>query len=295
MSDSLVLRAPAKVNLYLEVVGKRPDGYHDLRMLMVPVSLFDELRLERLGDPGKIEVLSDGSPHVESGERNLCFRAARFFFEETGAVGGVRIRVAKNIPVGAGLGGGSSDAAVTILGLEELFALRLSDEGRARAAFRVGADVPFFFARSAAWVEGIGERVRPLPAFDPFWLLIVHPGAFLSTASVFSRVTMGLTSPGRVHMIPTFRFQDFVEGLRNDLEAPAVALEPEVGRVLEALRTTEASGVLMSGSGSAAFGLFPDKDGARRAASRVKELAAGSEWRVEVVRTLPVGSFPFVR
>ncbi|NTU59736.1 MAG: 4-(cytidine 5'-diphospho)-2-C-methyl-D-erythritol kinase [Deltaproteobacteria bacterium] len=291
----LRLLAPAKVNLYLEVVGKRPDGYHDLKMLMAPVSLFDELTLERLDEPGRIEVVSDGSPHVESGEKNLCHRAARFYFEETGAPGGVRVRVDKQIPVGAGLGGGSSDAAVTILGLEALFGVPLTAEGRARAAFRVGADVPFFFARSAAWVEGIGEAVRPLPAFDPFWLVIVHPGVFLSTAAVFSRFTMGLTSPGPVPMITDLRFQAFVEGLRNDLEAPAAALEPEVGRVLEALRATGAPGVLMSGSGSAAFGLFPDEGAARRAASGLSKHPWAAGWRVAAARTLSPGSFPFVR
>lgn len=294
MPRSLLLRAPAKVNFYLEVCGKRPDGYHDLRMLLAPISLYDELSLEALGGHGLIEVESEGNPLVESGEKNLCFRAARFFFEQTGVREGVRIRVRKHIPVGAGLGGGSSDAAAVILGLEALFGVILTPEARALAAFHVGADVPFFFARSAAWVEGIGERVIPAGDLDPLWLVVVHPGVFLSTAAVYSRVTIGLTSPGRVPTIQPFRFQSFVESLRNDLEASAVALEPVVGEVLKTLVTAGARGRLLSGSGSAAFGLFLDEQEAQAGASRIIQKPQAAGWRVEVVRTLDPESFPFV-
>jgi 4-diphosphocytidyl-2-C-methyl-D-erythritol kinase len=205
---------------------------------------------------------------------------------------GVRIRLTKRIPVGAGLGGGSSDAAATILGMEALFGASLSPAARREAAFRVGADVPFFFERSAAWVEGIGEIVRPVPAFDPLWLVLVHPGVFLSTAAVFSRFTMGLTTPRQPPTISHFRFQGFVEGLRNDLEPAARALEPSVGRVLEVLAAAGARGVLMSGSGSAAFGLFPDEERAQEAASCVAKDPGAADWRIEVVHTLRPGGFP---
>ncbi|MBI5017749.1 MAG: 4-(cytidine 5'-diphospho)-2-C-methyl-D-erythritol kinase [Deltaproteobacteria bacterium] len=289
---TLHLLAPAKVNLFLEVLGRRPDGYHELRMFLVPVSLFDELVLECLEEPGRIEVVSTGNAHVESGERNLCYRAARFYFERAALAGGIRIGVAKRIPVGAGLGGGSSDAATTLLGLEALFGVPLSPQDRRDAAFHVGADVPFFLARAAAWVEGVGEIVRPIPPFAPLWLVIVHPGVFLSTAAVFSRFTMGLTTPGQPPRISHLRFQGFVESLRNDLEPAARSLEPLVGDALESLMAAGSPGVLMSGSGSAAFGLFPDEERAQEAASCVAKRSEAAGWRIEVVHTLAPGSSP---
>lgn len=291
--SDLRLAAPAKVNLFLEVRGKRPDGYHELRMFLAPVSLFDGLALEPLEEDGRVEVLSEGGAEVPSGEGNLCHRAARFYFGETGAPGGVRVRLSKAIPAGAGLGGGSSDAAATILGLERLCRRPLSAASRARAAFAVGADVPFFFARGPAWVEGIGELVHPVPAFDPLWLVLVHSGAFLSTRHVFSRFTQGLTTPGAAHTIAQFNFRGFAAALRNDLEPAAMALEPSVGAALAALRAAGAAGVRMSGSGSAVFGLFPDEPSAQRAAVLLRQGHGTENWRVEVVHTLPPDTFPF--
>lgn len=290
----LVLRAPAKVNLSLEVCGKRADGYHDLRMLMAPVSLWDEVILEPLAEEGRLEVACEGVPEVAAGEDNLCHRAARFYREETGQRVGLRIRVRKTIPAGAGLGGGSSDAAATLMGLERLCSRPLDGEARRRAAHRVGADVPFFFARGPAWVEGIGERVTPLPEVPPLWLVLVHPGVFLPTPQVFSRFTMGLTSPGRVHTIAQFNFQGLLQGLRNDLQDAAVTLEPRVGTALEVLGRAGAPGRLMSGSGSAVFGLFADEASARDAADRVQRAPETCGWRIEVVHTLPPGAYPFL-
>ncbi len=212
----LDLLAPAKVNLFLSVRGRRPDGYHDLRMLLAPVSLFDRLRVERLPEAGRVEVACEGDAGVPSGEGNLCARAARFYFAEAGVPGGARVSVRKAIPSGAGLGGGSSDAAVTILGLERLFGRELSGPARERAAFRVGADVPFFFARRAAWVEGIGEVVTPAPEFAPVWLVLVHPGRLSSPGGLFP-LGRGLTTPGRPHTIAQFNFRGFTAALRNDL------------------------------------------------------------------------------
>jgi 4-diphosphocytidyl-2-C-methyl-D-erythritol kinase len=289
---SSTLRAPAKINLFLEVRGKRPDGYHELRMFLAPISLFDRLRLETL-EVGRVETFADGGPHVPSGEENLCCRAARFYFQETGLAGGVRVHLTKAIPAGAGLGGGSSDAAVTILGLERLYGVSLSEASRKRAAFAVGADVPFFFARGPAWVEGIGEQVRRAPPFEPLWLVLVQTGAFLPTGQVFSRFTRGLTTPGAAHTIAQFNFRGFVAALRNDLEPAAGALEPSIGAALEALRRVGAPGALMSGSGSAVFGLFPDEPHARRAASVLRHDPGAERWRVDVAHTLLPDAFPF--
>ncbi|PLX44243.1 MAG: 4-(cytidine 5'-diphospho)-2-C-methyl-D-erythritol kinase [Deltaproteobacteria bacterium] len=160
-NDPLSLLAPAKVNFSLEIIGKRPDGYHELRMLMAPISLYDEIKISPT-ESCLVEVFSAGSDYVSSGEDNICHRAASFYFKETGISGGAKIDIRKNIPVGAGLGGGSSDGAATIMGLERLFGRKLSREERKKAAFEVGADLPFFFARGWALVEGIGEKVTPV-------------------------------------------------------------------------------------------------------------------------------------
>ncbi len=291
---TLRLRAPAKVNLILEVVGRRPDGYHELRMLMAPVSLFDELTIEATDDTAEIQVSCEGAAAVEGGESNLCYRAARYYLAEAGVSGGARIRVRKSIPAGAGLGGGSSDAAVTILGLEHLFSRPLSAEQRTRTAFEVGADVPFFFARSVAWVEGIGERLKPVSEAAPQWLVLVCPNAFVSTTRVFSGLNRGLTSPRPLHTITQFNFRGLAPELRNDLQEIAVALEPQVSEALQALRVAGAPAALMTGSGSAVFGLFPDEPAARRAAEALEERTRTRQWGVKVVHTLPPGAFPFL-
>ncbi len=292
--DEVRLLAPAKVNLYLRVLGRRPDGYHDLRMLMAPVSWFDRLRVVRLEDPGRVEMAVEGREGPPPGEDNLCVRAARFYFAEAGVAGGARIRLRKRIPAGAGLGGGSSDAAAVVMGLERLFGRALPGEARRRAAFAVGADVPFFFARGPAWVEGIGERVRPLPgAGRPLWLTVVWPGVFLSTGSVFSRLTKGLTSPGAAPRITQFNFQGVARGLRNDLQAAALIEMPAIGSALGALRRAGADHTLMSGSGSAVFGLLPGAAEAARVARRIRQMPEAQGWEIRVVRTLPPLGFPF--
>ena len=289
----LELAAPAKVNLYIEVVGRRPDGYHDLRMLMAPVSWFDRIVLEPLDDPGRVEFRLDGGDAVPPGEENLCVRAARYYFRKTGVAAGVRIGLDKRIPAGAGLGGGSSDAAATVLGLERLFGRRLDDEARRQAAFEVGADVPFFFARGPAWVEGIGERVHPLKEAPELWLVIVWPAEFLSTARVFSRLRKGLTSPGHPPRIAQFDFRGVGAVLRNDLQPAAVLEAPVVGRALELLKNTGTSHVLVSGSGSAVFGLYGDHRQAGRAAEALRSAPEARGWTVRVVHTLRPGAFPF--
>ncbi len=282
--ETIELLAPAKVNLILEVVGKRPDGYHELRSLMAPVSLFDRVSLTRLAK-ARIEVTCEGSSDVPGGEENLCHRAAKFYFERKKIAGGVHIRVDKAIPSGAGMGGGSSDAATTIMGLEKLYSQSLSEEDKSQAAFEVGADVTFFFAKGPAWVEGIGEKVVPVTFEAPLWMVIIHPGVFLSTAAVFSKVNIGLTTPGLLHTIGQFNFRGIVEALHNDLENAARTLEPEIAYVLDVLDRVGALKSMMTGSGSAAFGIFPDEDKANDAKEKLKGQAP-QHWRIEVVSTL---------
>lgn len=284
--------APAKINLSLIVTARRPDGYHELDSVMAPVAIYDRLTLERTDGGGGISVFSSGSSHVGGGESNICHRAAKFFFERTGASGGVRITVEKNIPVGAGMGGGSSDAASVIMALEKLFDRPLEAEDRREAAFAVGADVPFFFARGPARIRGIGEEVEPVRIAEPLWLVVIHPGIFLSTAAVFSDLNMGLTRKSRANTIANFNFQGISEGLANDLEPPALRLAPEIGRALEELRAEKCAASVMTGSGSAVFGLFSGP-GEAEAAARAIQARNERSWRVEATRTLNEASdFP---
>jgi 4-diphosphocytidyl-2-C-methyl-D-erythritol kinase len=247
-----------------------------------------------LPETGRIEVSVAGAAEaVSAGEENLCHAAARFYFAETGVRGGIAVELTKYVPAGAGLGGGSSDAAVTILGLERIYGVALGPESRRRAAFSVGADVPFFFARAPAWVSGIGEVVEPVDVLTPQWLVLVFPGVFLSTGRVFSLLRRGLTTPMRPPTIAQFNFRGLVAGLHNDLQVPALEAEPAVGEALEALASAGAAGRLMSGSGSSVFGLFANAEAARTAAERVAAHPRAAGWQVEVVHTLSPGAFPF--
>lgn len=293
-AERISLRAPAKINLCLEVVEKRPDGYHSLRSFMAPISLFDELEIEKTGVSGSVEVVCEGKDPALGGEKNLCFRGAEFFFRESGVDSGVQIVLRKNIPVGAGLGGGSSDAAAVIMGLERLFGCRLSRQARVKAAFEVGADVPFFFCRSPAWIEGIGEKVIPSPLEEDLWLVVIHPGCMLSTKEVFSKFSMGLTSKERTSTITDLTFQGVLEGIGNDLQATAEKIEGKISEALDVLAGVGALGGCMSGSGSAVFGLFPDGDSAIAAASEIKSNPIARDWAVEAASVLPSGAFPFI-
>lgn len=284
--EMIELFAPAKVNLILKVEGRRHDGYHELTMLMAPVSVYDRLTLTKL-PPGQIEVEVEGatSAGLPTGEENLCHRAANFYFKTKNIDGGVRIALSKSIPSGAGMGGGSSDAATTIMGLEELYGEKLDGAQRAAAAFDVGADVSFFFARSPAWVEGIGERLRPVGFEQKVWMVIIHPGAFLSTAAVFSSLNMRLTTGGGDPTIGQFDFGGIAKALANDLEPAALKLEPAIAGALDALKRSGAAASLMTGSGSAVFGLFPDEEGARKAREEIAA-SAPEGWWIEAASTL---------
>ena len=274
------IRAPAKINVRLRVVGKRRDGYHLLDTIIVPVSLYDDVeirRLEALGEKGHrqsshIEVTCD-HPSVPSGKKNLAYRAARAFLQTQGLDARIRIRIRKRIPVGAGLGGGSSDAAATLLGLNQLFKRGLSSRSLQKLAIAVGADVPFFLARSPARVRGIGERLTVLQRFRRFWLVILYPGFEVSTAWVYANYRPTLTKR-RVNtsISSSLRSCKTIAAMMvNDLEAVTMRRYPVIGLLKEELARHGAVGVLMTGSGSSVFGLFDNKRKAQRAFRRLRK------------------------
>jgi 4-diphosphocytidyl-2-C-methyl-D-erythritol kinase len=271
------LLAPAKVNLTLEVLGKRPDGYHDIESLVQKVSLYDRITIREVPESGVHLTCSD--PAVGSGPDNLVYQAARLFMDATGRSGnGVAIDLEKQIPHGAGLGGGSSDAASVIMGLNSLWDLSLPLEEQERIAVQIGSDVPLFLHPSPSLISGRGEVVTPAPARIRACFLIVFPGFSVSTQWAYSNFRLtkdhltkdhgkytlsGLQKAGEGELPPN-RWQDF---LVNDLETAVRKKHPEIGRCIEDLLLLGAGASQMSGSGSAVFGLFEDRLTAQKAAS----------------------------
>jgi len=265
--------APAKVNLCLRVVGKREDGYHLIDSLMVPVDLYDEIRIarRRRGDGG-LTVTCD-HPQVPDGEANLAYRAASLLLEEKGLSGPVRIHIRKRIPVGGGLGGGSSDAAATLLGLNRLLRLGCSQGTLFSLAARLGADVPFFIRGGPARARGIGERLTRLRPFPRLWMVILYPGFPVSTRWVYQSLDFKLTKAMGNTSI-NFSLKDpkrLARLLVNDLEKVTIRRYPKIAFLKERLMEEGAGGALMSGSGSSVFGIFAAEEAARKAFRRLRK------------------------
>jgi len=262
------VEAPAKINLALAVVGRRPDGYHDLRTLFQAVDLMDDLLVFPREEEG-IELQVAGEIPVEAGDSNLVARAGALLASRHAPGRGARIHLTKRIPVGAGLGGGSSDAAAALLGLERVWGLRLDPAERARLALELGSDVPFFLVGGTARGEGRGERLTPLPSPPCSAFLLALPEVSLSTGEVFAALRNGEggSSDGVGAAEAALRSGDLA-GLRahlvNDLEAPAFRLEPSLAGFRRALLDRGAPAVGLSGSGAALFVPLADEEAARR-------------------------------
>lgn len=271
--------APAKINLCLHVLGKRPDGYHELAMLMQRVSLADRVSISLVSDPG-VFVTCAGLD-LAAGEENIAGRAARRLIELSGEKRGVRIDIDKRIPVAAGLGGGSSDAAAVLSGLNDMLGLGLSPETLREEGVKLGADVPFFLFPSAAWATGIGERLEPVSGLPAVWYVLVNPGFAVSTAWVFQN--LGLTSPSTATKMPRFSgaLGELLDILHNDLESVTSVRHPEIAEIKGRLRDLGAAGVLMSGSGPTVFGVFAEEAAALKAAGEISALPG---WRAYSVR-----------
>ncbi len=255
--------APAKLNLSLEVFGKRPDGNHNIRSVMVPVSLYDEVAVEEAGEGIAVSV-GDGS--VPSDASNTCHKAARLFMERTGVPRGARISIRKRIPTEAGLGGGSSDAAATFKGLMALTGVTPPEDALLSMAAAVGADVPFFMCGRPALVEGLGDLVTPLDWAVPFCALIVKPSFGLPTREGYERLRREAGDPPRRQGLPGFRaWDDLVSAVGNDFEPAWADARPEIGEIKGELLAAGAAAAGMTGSGSAVFGLYRDEETAREA------------------------------
>jgi 4-diphosphocytidyl-2-C-methyl-D-erythritol kinase len=286
--SSVLVWAPAKVNLFLEVSHRRPDGYHELRTLMVRIDAHDALALE--DDPAGDLRLTCDLPSLSTGPDNLVLRAAQALRQRAGLARGARISLAKRIPMAAGLAGGSTDGAATLAGLNELWGLGWSSDQLAQLGAELGSDVPFFFCPApAAWCTGRGEIVEPVTPGCHMHLVVASPGVGLSTAEVYRNLTL----PGEP--VSGERMRRAVEGgdvkeigqcLHNRLQEPAEKLCPQVARLRERLAALAPAGVLMSGSGSSVFALCNDAAEALRIARGLE--GTREEWpglRVSIVRS----------
>jgi 4-diphosphocytidyl-2-C-methyl-D-erythritol kinase len=284
----LILSAPAKINLHLQVLGPRGDGHHELWTLFQTIDLADELVVE--DDPGGAVVLEvapqGGAP---SGSENLVVKAVSALRERAGVERGAVLRLRKRIPIGAGLGGGSADAAAALVAVDRLWNTRLSNEELADLAAGVGSDVGFFLHGGLALGRGRGDTIDCLPDLQSFSVVVVLPGFEVSTAWAFAAIDLRLTSRRPDATVDAFvagclenRGEDPPwSGLFNDFEEVVTEQRPEIGRVLRAVRATGPLHAALTGSGAAVFGVFADPAAARRAAHEI-----GSEWQVHVGSTL---------
>jgi len=275
-------KSPAKINLCLYVLGRYEDGYHALAMAMQRVDLCDDIRI-RITNFGEVTVDCDGLV-LASGEDNIAGRAARLLLAEVQADVGVEIQIDKRIPVAAGLGGGSSNAATVLLALNDMLELNMSNERLQQLGAQLGADVPFFVFQRPAWATGTGTTLSPLPPLPEVAYLLVNPGIAVSTAEVYQ--SLQLTKGGELANLPRFSVvtkEDLCAALHNDLERVTLIRHPVLQQIRQRLLQLGARGALMSGSGATLFGVFDALDQAQSAADI---LAAETDWWICAVSPL---------
>lgn len=258
--NSVFISAPAKINLFLKVVGKRPDGYHDIFSWFQALDLCDHLEIEKKAAPG-IEITTDAS-NIPTGPDNLVYQAAESIKERFPDVSGLRIKLWKRIPVGAGLGGGSSDAAALVKGVNKLFALELSGPEMAKIGLNVGSDVPFFFSRGQAEVTGRGELVKSLELPTDYQVVLVTPPFEIRAAEAYRKLRLDLTVPLMGVNFKSCRqapeLFHIISKSMNDLEGVLRKSYPILDKIGEKLEKSGADIVRLSGSGPTMFALYGD-------------------------------------
>jgi 4-diphosphocytidyl-2-C-methyl-D-erythritol kinase len=285
LSLTLTLPAFAKINLDLRVLGTRANGYHELETTFQTISLHDTLTMSVTEGP--YIILSSDDRTLPTNDQNMVIKAAKVLQSRSDSNKGVKIRLGKRIPTQAGLGGGSADAAVALMGLSQLWELHLTKTDLLEMGSQLGADVPFFFFGGTARATGIGEQIEPLDDIEQMFLLILKPNASISTADAYrSFDERSLTSPDAKIILSSSEANkvfDRFANLTNDFEAVAFDLEPEIRRAKAALLNAGATAALLAGSGSAVFGIFDSEDAQRRAIQAI-ELETG--WRVFPCKTI---------
>lgn len=297
MKKTVLVKAPAKVNLYLKVLGRREDGYHEILSLMQMVGLYDFVALRE--EPSDIRLTIENGSSLSIDRSNLVFRAAEALqkaaFQGEARSKGVSIRLTKNIPIAAGLGGGSSDAAATLVGLNRLWGLRWSRERLARLGATLGSDVPFFLYGPTAWAAGRGDEVEPATANGAGWMVLVNPGIAVSTAWVYQEFSrkLGLTKSDREITINKFiahrpSLREIYHRPHNDLEEVTLEAFPQLTQIKKELLGLGGKGVMMSGSGPTLFACFSDYSSAKQAAAAFEKKDLVKVWIARILRRSPV-------
>ncbi len=281
--------SPAKINLFLQVTGKRSDGFHDLFSLMCCLDLFDIIYL-RFG-VDKIEIESSDR-QIPLGESNLAHKAATLFFKSLAITDGLNIRIEKSIPVAAGLGGGSSNAASVLMGLNQHYGFPFSRDELMAMGLEIGADVPFFLFQKPAVASGVGEILEPYPGSLPYHVLLLNPMVGVHTAEVYRNLNLRLTKCKKKITKPFLKRGGFDPSLHlcNDLESVTIAKYPVIGSLKQHLLKHGALGALMSGSGPTVFGLFSDPHKAGEARRALGGRIRLNAYQAEIID----GSFPAI-
>jgi 4-diphosphocytidyl-2-C-methyl-D-erythritol kinase len=271
--NELELKAYAKINLALDVLSKREDGYHEIRTIMQTVDLYDIINIEKIEEDSIIVTTS--SENIPTDNKNHAYIAASLLKERFGVKQGVRIHIEKNIPVSAGLAGGSTDAAAVLKGLNEIFELNLSEQQLMEIGREIGADVPFCLVGGTALCEGIGEKVIKLKAAPQMNILIAKPEVYVSTQAVYealdiSKIKKRPNIEAMISAIEEGNVKEIAKNLCNVLEVVTVNQYPVINRVKDIMRNNNALGTVMTGSGPAVFGIFGNKYDALKAAERLK-------------------------
>lgn len=273
----MLWKAPAKINLFLRVLRKRNDGYHDIASLMQKITLYDELIFSPR--PEGITLNCPGS-NLPTTEDNLVFRAAQSIFAYANYPSGMEITLIKKIPLAAGLGGGSSDAATTLMALNEICSLGLKKRDLMVVGAKLGADVPFFIFGNTALASGIGDELKDLQNLPKLNLVLINPQFKLSTKMVYENLNLRLTKKPINYSIPRFcNVLDVASGLNNDLERVTLNLYPVLRRLKKLLTDHGALGSLMSGSGPTVFGIFDEEETAIKAEKTIMKKGKWSVFR----------------
>lgn len=272
--DKIKLKALGKINLGLDVLGRRPNGYHDVRMVMQTVYLYDQILLEKTDKEGI--SLETNLFYLPVNENNLAYRAAKMLIDEFAIKEGVHISLEKHIPVAAGMAGGSSNAAAVLYGMNRLFQLGLTDQELMDRGVQLGADVPYCIMRGTVLAEGIGEKLTPLPAMPKCHVLLAKPHISVSTQKVYEKldaqeVTEHPDIDGILLGLQTGDLEKITSSMGNVLENVTITEYPQIERIKDVMKEEGALNAMMSGSGPTVFGIYDDKMLAHRAAARIRE------------------------
>lgn len=268
------LQAFAKINLGLDVLGKREDGYHEVRMIMQTIRMYDQLDMRKSVEPGI--HLTTNKKYIPVDENNLVWRAAKLMMDTCGIMEGVSIHLHKVIPVAAGMAGGSSDAAATLVGMNRLFHCGLSKEKLMELGVQIGEDVPYCVLRGTALAEGIGEKLTVLPPMPDCWILIGKPGISVSTKYVYTTLDLNTNTvhpdiDGMKKALEDGNLYGITERMGNVLQDVTIPAYLEVERIKEQMKTLGAVNAMMSGSGPTVFGIFDNEEKAQEACQKLRE------------------------